>query len=38
VPSSPKHEIVTEKLRRLGMTFGGQPLLVETIRQLLEAA
>ncbi len=37
VPSSPKHEIVTEKLRRLGMQFGGRPLLVETIRQLLEA-
>jgi len=36
-PSSPKHEIVTEKLRRLGMQFGGRPLLTETIRQLVEA-
>lgn len=34
----PKHEIVTEKLRGLGMTFGGRPLLEETIRALLDGA
>ena len=32
-----KNQIVTEKLRRLGMTFGGQPLLEQTIRQLVAA-
>lgn len=35
-PMSPRHQIVTEKLRRLGMQFGGRPLLVETIRQMLD--
>lgn len=33
--TSPKHEIVTAKLRNLGMTFGARPLLVETIQQTL---
>lgn len=33
---SPKHQIETGKLRALGMTFGGRPLLQETIRQLTE--
>ena len=37
-PTSPKHQIVTEKLRRLGMEFGGEPLLEQTIRQMLDAA
>lgn len=32
---TPKNQIVTEKLRALGMTFGGRPLLEETIRQIL---
>jgi nucleoside-diphosphate-sugar epimerase len=36
-PTSPKHQIVTDKLRRLGMQFGGEPLLKQTIRQMLEA-
>jgi nucleoside-diphosphate-sugar epimerase len=31
----PKHEIVTEKIRRLGMEFGGQSLLRATIGHLL---
>jgi nucleoside-diphosphate-sugar epimerase len=31
----PKNQIVTERLRALGMTFGGQPLLEATIRQLV---
>ena len=35
--TSPKHEIVTDKLQRLGMWFGGRNLLVETIRKIVEA-
>ncbi len=31
----PKNQIITEKLRGLGMTFGGQGLLEATIRELL---
>lgn len=31
----PKHQIETGKLRALGMTFGGETLLRETIRQML---
>jgi nucleoside-diphosphate-sugar epimerase len=34
----PQHQIVTEKLRALGMEFGGQPLLEQTISQLVDAA
>jgi hypothetical protein len=37
-PTQPKHEIVTDKLRRLGMEFGGRRLLEQTIGQLVEAA
>ena len=33
----PRHQIVTDKLRALGMTFGGEKLLRETVRQMLEA-
>ena len=36
--TSPKNQIITEKLRSLGMTFGGRPLLESTVRQLVEAA
>lgn len=36
--TTPKNEIVTEKLRGLGMQFGGEPLLRETIGQLVAAA
>ncbi|MFO0910811.1 MAG: NAD(P)-dependent oxidoreductase [Isosphaeraceae bacterium] len=32
---TPKNQIVTEKIRALGMTFGGLPLLEETIQALL---
>ena len=32
----PKHQIDTQKIRRLGMTFGGEPLLRRTIAELLE--
>lgn len=33
----PKHQIVTERLRSLGMEFGGTPLLERTIAELVEA-
>jgi nucleoside-diphosphate-sugar epimerase len=35
--TTPKNQIVTEKLRRLGMQFGGEPLLEQTVGQLLAA-
>jgi nucleoside-diphosphate-sugar epimerase len=35
---SPRHQIVTAKLRALGMQFGGRPLLEETIGAMLAAA
>ena len=34
-PATPKHQIVIDKLRRLGMQFGGRPLLEGTIREML---
>lgn len=37
-PKTPKHQIVTEKIRRLGMEFGGTELLEKTIGQLIEAS
>jgi nucleoside-diphosphate-sugar epimerase len=36
-PPSPKNQIVTAKLRALGMEFGGRPLLERTIGEILEA-
>lgn len=33
----PKHQIDTTKLRHLGMEFGGRPLLIQTIRQMVDA-
>src|SRR5437773_2666748 len=33
----PKHQISTDKIRRLGMTFGGEPLLRQTIADLIAA-
>jgi nucleoside-diphosphate-sugar epimerase len=33
----PKHQIVTTKLRALGMTFGGEASLRETVAQLVDA-
>jgi nucleoside-diphosphate-sugar epimerase len=33
----PKHQIDTSKLRALGMTFGGEPLLRRTVAELVEA-
>lgn len=35
---SPKNQIDTSKIRKLGMTFGGGPLLEQTIEQLVAAA
>ena len=35
---TPKHEIDTTKLRALGMTFGGTPLLEETIEKMMRRA
>ena len=32
---APKHQIETGKLRALGMTFGGRPLLEDTIGRML---
>ena len=34
-PRRPQHEIVTAKLRALGMTFGGLPFLEATVKQML---
>lgn len=36
-PGRPKHQIVTDKLRALGMTFGGQALFESTIQQMVAA-
>lgn len=33
----PKNQISTEKIRALGMTFGGEPLLRQTVEQLVKA-
>jgi hypothetical protein len=33
----PKNQIVTTKLRALGMTFGGEALLRRTVADLVEA-
>ena len=37
-PTAPKHQIETTKLRALGMQFGGDELLRQTIAQLVESA
>ncbi|HLN29257.1 MAG TPA: NAD(P)-dependent oxidoreductase [Gemmataceae bacterium] len=33
----PKHQIVAEKIRSLGMAFGGEALLRQTVRELIDA-
>jgi len=33
----PKHQIVSDKIRRLGMTFGGPALLRQTVQELIDA-
>jgi nucleoside-diphosphate-sugar epimerase len=35
-PMQPKHQIVTEKIRALGMQFGGEELLKQTIAELVK--
>lgn len=35
-PGSPKHQIAVEKIRQLGMEFGGEDRLRETIREMVE--
>jgi hypothetical protein len=37
-PKQPKHQIVTDKIRRLGTVFGGETLLEQTVRELIAAA
>ena len=37
-PKSPKNEIITSKLEELGMTFGGESLLRNTISELIKEA
>jgi hypothetical protein len=32
----PKHQIDTSKIRALGMTFGGEALLRQTVQELIE--
>jgi nucleoside-diphosphate-sugar epimerase len=36
--TSPKNQIITDKIRQLGMQFGGRPLLERTIQELVAAA
>src|SRR5262249_6759727 len=36
--TAPIHQIVTDKLRKLGMQFGGQQIFEQTIRELVAAA
>lgn len=35
-PTQPRNQIATEKIRSLGMTFGGEALLRETLRELVD--
>ena len=37
VPPRPKNQIVTDKLQALGMTFGGKPLMEQTVREIAGA-
>jgi nucleoside-diphosphate-sugar epimerase len=37
-PMQPKHQIVTDKIRALGMQFGGEKLLRQTVAELMEGA
>lgn len=37
VNRGPKHQIVNDKIRRLGMNFGGQALLRRTVQELVDA-
>jgi hypothetical protein len=35
-PIQPKHQIVTDKIRALGMQFGGEALLKKTVAELID--
>lgn len=35
-PKQPKHQIVTDKIQKLGMDFGGHNLLTQTIEELID--
>lgn len=37
-PKQPKHQIVTEKIRSLGMPFGGDEILRQTVAKMVDAA
>ncbi len=37
-PKQPKHQIVTDKIQKLGMEFGGHNLLTQTIEKLIDHA
>ena len=37
-PKQPKHQIITDWIRTLGMQFGGDELLKQTVAQLVEGA
>jgi hypothetical protein len=37
-PMRPKHQIVTDKIRGLGMKFGGDELLKRTVAELVDDA
>ncbi len=37
-PKQPKHQIVTDKIQALGMKFGGDELLRQTVSELVQAA
>ena len=36
--TSPKHQIISDKIKGLGMQFGGETLLKKTVGELLTAA
>lgn len=36
-PTRPRHQIITDKIRALGMAFGGRPLLERTVAELVAA-
>ena len=37
-PAVPTHQIVSDKIKGLGMQFGGEPLLKQTVQELIDAS
>ncbi|MDG1893707.1 MAG: NAD(P)-dependent oxidoreductase [Fuerstiella sp.] len=37
-PAMPRHQIVSDKIKGLGLQFGGEPLLKQTIQELIDAS